>query len=782
MPEHDRQLAWVVGEWKSHNSNQKINWDEVLDLTCFELQKIIVSSRWRGDFERNWLHYLVATSRRRSFRELKEEAEEYCRRKVQSSRYKTAQAGEFETRWSPASPAAFSVLFPHFQVRKSYSSQKKRSMKSTTRSMNETSARRSRISLEGDISVTDRTEGVKEGNPVVLPVNFAMLEPLDVTLDDTDDSLIKKRTKTAKPTKTAEPHPERESFDMDTSAAKLAPKPSVEDTTHDRNTLLRWEPNKFDAVAPPPTVLSEELKELAFLLEQAVRFKIASSPWNHVFDCMSPTLRKFVESKSPFVSSFRDYGHKLRRLVGERLSVRRVALDSYRITLSETVFSSSAGKASKEKATIDASQLADSTPGATQAANISPVKKPLVAVEVIAVGPQNEVPTRVDITDGRLPDAASELTANVLEDIATHSYVASRPTHVGTVEDTLQSARSYVSTMRSYQLFSSSMRREAHLFLHISQWQTWHLTDHSTGSVFATTQRSVFNAFRDDELHLSKQASKNAVSHIIHDDKALLDLAKEYSLLRDNTWKWWCALVHGCCVEFTTQAPRLWNDFEYTQRSLWEYAMQLETAMRDFHFQQCLKDPRSSLDATNTAVLLEQAPATTLFQGAEAGQSIHHYVASLNNYLNLSTKVRNPAFMRSYLTNWKVWLEGRNTSSRRVSFLEGEEMRLDVFQGDENTLVTINFRGPYLRSFDGAFGRPLFARGIELYLTLREKLWYFFCREILWESWKDCTSKEHPIYDEFEKSQIALWEYFEQMERAILKVHRNRCSQLVRAY
>jgi hypothetical protein len=63
--------------------------------------------------------------------------------------------------------------------------------------------------------------------------------------------------------------------------------------------------------------------------------------------------------------------------------------------------------------------------------------------------------------------------------------------------------------------------------------------------------------------------------------------------------------------------------------------------------------------------------------------------------------------------------------------------------------------------------------------STREKLWYLFCRDILWESWKEfLTNETQSGYVEFERAQTQLWVYFEKMERALLKVHGNRCSQL----
>jgi hypothetical protein len=334
----------------------------------------------------------------------------------------------------------------------------------------------------------------------------------------------------------------------------------------------------------------------------------------------------------------------------------------------------------------------------------------------------------------------------------------------------------YVSTLRSYQLFSSSMRREAHLLLHISQWKTWDLTNHSTGSAFAKTQEVVFNAFRDDELHLSKHAFSKAKSHLASDNNAILEMAETYAILREKTWIWWCAVTYRCCVEFAAQSPRIWDDFEYAQRSLWEYAIHLETGMRDFHFNQCLLGPRNHQDPANITPLLDQASINSIFLG-DAGHYVHHYITCLRNYLNLSTTVRKAAFIRRYLEQWKAWLPTRYS---RLSFLEAAKTHLKRFQVEESSLVQVNFRGPYLIRFDGARSRPMFAREIELYLTLRDKLWHFFCHEILFESWKECFSNENATYNEFEKSQLALWDYFEKMEQVILKVHASHCSQLAR--
>lgn len=673
------------------------------------------------------------------------------------------------------------------------------------------------------------------------------------------------------------------------------PNKKSKSSCHKNNTddQLRWEPRKFNVLAPPPASLTQEHQELAFLLEQAPN---PSTPWKHVEQNMTSALKRLMESKAHLVS-FRQHGHKFRCLVGEKACARRIAFEGYRMELRNNVFEGPAATTSDEsqqQQQQEANQAISEKPAAKEASisatqplmptaptplapagavknleqplsprhNVSeralplprqtnPVptaallqpraveriaqksgvvaQSPIVAGIMVAavaatqvptlaldLSPRREaiatpmqatedtttkntaakiespvkeavaaqpfandaVPARVEMTDGfgGDQDGASDLTTNEAELNDT-----SLPSNTdGSELVSMQPARNYVSTLRSYQLFSSSMRREAHLLLHISQWQTWHVTDHSNGSVFVKNQETVMNEFRDDELYLSRQAFKKATVRIPYTNVALLDMAKLYTSLREKTWVWWCSLVQGCCVEFTTQFPRVWDDFEYTQRSLWEYFTQLEIGMREYHFQECLRD-RSNATAADTSPLLEQQNVLPQ-RSAESGQYVHTYISSLNEYLNFSVSVASKAFLQGYLRVWKNWLESRDETSSRISFLEGEENMLEKFRRDEHARVEASFRVPYLQVFNSSYGRPLLVREIELYLTLREKLWYLFCREILWESWKDFITKEDPNgFDEFEQNQKQLWDYFEKMERALLKVHGSRCSQLSQA-
>jgi hypothetical protein len=155
---HDRELAWTIGEWKAHNHhyddaaprsssnndaalivvNQKnINWDDILDLVCFELQKRIVNQRWRPSFNHNWLKFLVSGKRkRRIFVHLKNEAERYClsklklrynhekkhlgAKKVNAARNgaRSAAPAGVTNRWGGLSQAGFDFIFPPCQRRR----------------------------------------------------------------------------------------------------------------------------------------------------------------------------------------------------------------------------------------------------------------------------------------------------------------------------------------------------------------------------------------------------------------------------------------------------------------------------------------------------------------------------------------------------------------------------------------------------------------------------------------------------------------------------------------
>jgi hypothetical protein len=201
------------------------------------------------------------------------------------------------------------------------------------------------------------------------------------------------------------------------------------------------------------------------------------------------------------------------------------------------------------------------------------------------------------------------------------------------------------------------------------------------------------NEFRDDELYLSRQAFKRATSsQNTSNEVALMEKATLYTSLRERTWIWWCNLVQSCCVEFTTRFPRVWEDFEYTQRSLWEYFAQLEIGLREYHFQECL----AGIDevAADTSDLVQQS---TSHQGLpENGVNVKTYRSSLDEYLNFSVSVSSRAFLKGYLRGWKIWLESRDEKSSRNSFLEGEEDVLEKCRLDD-------------------YGRPLLVREIELY-------------------------------------------------------------------
>jgi len=381
----------------------------------------------------------------------------------------------------------------------------------------------------------------------------------------------------------------------------------------------------------------------------------------------------------------------------------------------------------------------------------------------------HEIPIHVvGDTDGSVVGFTSDITNNE-DDSACHQL------------NSVQGAKSYVSELRSYQLFSSSMRREAQLLLHISQWKTWHMTNHSNTQLFSKTQETIVNAFRDDEILLSKQAFQRAFAHIPIDQQSLIDMANDYSNLREKMWIWWYGLVQGCCMEFAAQFPRVWNDFEYTQRSLWEYVTHLESAMREHHFDECLhetikngKDMRE--DRSN---FLKQPDATTNFLPvADARQYLKSYVTSLNKYLDMSTSVRNKMFFKAYSGSWKLWEKKGRINEE--AFLEHEELRLEKYRVDEMTLLDSEFRSPYLRGLENSLIRPLFSREIELYLTIREKLWLLFCCDILWPSWKEAVQNKEGL-DRFFKSQERLWDFFQKMEVAIMKIHGNRCTQLTRS-
>jgi hypothetical protein len=562
LTESDRQLAWIIGKLQSHSSsNQKlVCWDEVLERVDFNLQKIIVRARRNRDFERNWLRRLVDRSKRRPFRELKEKAEAYCRRKLQSSGGIAAPEGSARdatlSRWSSASPATIRYLFSH--------------------------------------------------SPAFKP------RALSTTKRVRKDCVAKS--------------------DADTCAM------------------------------PVPQVCDKRSRKTPRRLKLTI-----------VIDGVKEDKR--------------------------------------------IIFPSCSAEPSTE-----------------------------------AIGG----PTLA----GRIDEDLSQ-------------------------DDHSQSISSYVSTLRVYRMFSSTMRREAHLLLHLSQWKSWHLTNHTNGAMFAKTQESVFNAFRDDELHLSKLALNRACGHIACDNKAILDMAKNYAALREKTFNWWCSMTYKSCLEFaTTQNLRSWEDFEFTQRSLWENLMQLENAICDFHFQECMSSSLASRanDEANgikasVPRLLPSVPPLVLHAGA--GHYLHHYVTCLKNYLHLNVSSRKQAFIHAYLARWKTsWVEVWGAQVKRISFLEEEKAHLDRFICAENASFNLAFRGPGEIGFGCAFGCSKFLRELSHFTALRANLWYLFCHDIVLERWNEFLGMEIPNYNDFEKSQLILWDYFDTMEQAILKVHGMRCTQL----
>ena len=329
-------------------------------------------------------------------------------------------------------------------------------------------------------------------------------------------------------------------------------------------------------------------------------------------------------------------------------------------------------------------------------------------------------------------------------------------------------------------MFSSTMRKEAHLLLHLSQWKTWHLTNHTIGTTFAKTQESVFNAFRDDELHLSKQALRKAYDHISCNNKVFLDMAKNYASLREKTCRWWCGITYKICVEFTTQSPRNWDAFEFRQRSQWEYLMHIESAMCDFHFHECSESFSVNDMATNIHNPMPLTSATALVLRADGGHYIHHHVGCLKNYVLLSTSSRNKVFSRACLARWKAaWEEVWGTNAKRLSFLEAEKQHLDRYRCEEHALFDLHFPGPAKVGFGAGFGCSRFTRELDHYRTLRTMLWDLFCHDIVSERWTELFHTEIPNYNDFERSQTTLWEYFDIMEQAMLKVHEIRCTHLV---
>ena len=349
-----------------------------------------------------------------------------------------------------------------------------------------------------------------------------------------------------------------------------------------------------------------------------------------------------------------------------------------------------------------------------------------------------------------------------------------------TRDDFNQPSSNYVSSLRVHQLMSSTMRREAHLLLHISQWKSWHLTNHTSSTMFVKTQEDVFNTFRDDEIHLSKLALKRASSYLDPQETSFCEAAKTYASLREETHKWWCSIAYKSCVEFATNSTRDWDCFEFSQRSLWDYILQLENDMCEYHCEELTSNEVARVDAART---IHSTPPltsqTSLFQQSGRVHYLQNYVSCLRNYLSLSTSSRNKLFIRSYLARWKTdWANLSGPNDAKTSLLENETAQLDWFYREENALMSLSFRDPFVTGLGHAFGCSPFTMEINHYITIREKLWSFFCQSVLVESWKEWSKAVNPSFEKFEKSQLTLWGYFDAMENAMLKVHEARCSQI----
>jgi hypothetical protein len=895
LSHQDQTLAWILGELQSHkrsNQNRVVNWDEVLELVDFELQKRITRARRYHDFDINWLRYLVVSSKRRNFRELKEEAEEYCRRRRRKSLPKFRIGSN--TRWSGLSQVAHRYIFPQYRKQNGAPLERENTLSGIADICDDSRIDESQMLFGRNIKLIVTVNGFEEGRHLSFINNRALHSPKehDVSVLVTDVNLNIPREFVI-----LEEQPQQDLASLNIQERKSCNNLIVGEVKSIAE-LPKWDPSLVANIECHD--LPKEFKELAFLLEQASYYNIQNH-WNHVFQCMSPALQAFVDGKFNQVS-FNQHGDKYRCLVGEKSNLRRKKVDNYRKRLRESYFGklqkfdtardvssalisdsnevqNTGGSFSETSLTPSSKTLPFSSPENTSdellndqnsqchklgsnlhfqdlakpsseapqrcQANLvhenssrdstllkqmknrksknlrmSSIENPLLtnaSIEaetgiVIEIGSEtdnkeklvkgllygnrinalnvcvpkknsdshnmNEVPTRVDITDRSLPDAESDLTSPEEE-----SYPCGNQHSVACPQEEMENPiRKYVSAIKGYQLFSSSVRREAHLLLHLSQWKTWHLFNHTNGSNFAKTQETVFYSFRDDELYLSKRTFSHAMSHLIVDRPELICMAKVYATLRDKIWSWWCSLAYSCCVEFTLQNPRMWEDFEYTQRSLWEYELQLETSLRNLHFQQMNNISDDENEVTHLTPLSDQSTTSNAFPSGDVGGFVQNYVTCLKKYLSLSMGPRNRAFLNKYLADWKAIFVGNGQNSFDNNFLESQRALLEQFRTEESALVDLNFRGPYLRSFGTACSRPIVAREIELYFTIREKLWHFFLNQVLWESWYECSSTaERGDFNDFEKSQSTYWKYFQSMEHAILKVHGNRCSQLANA-
>ena len=461
--------------------------------------------------------------------------------------------------------------------------------------------------------------------------------------------------------------------------------------------------------------LSPELRELAVLLEKAMYG--SRNHWAYVDQHRSKALEFLMKSKAHLVS-FHQGGKRLRCLIGETKS-RCDAFDVYRDTVREAL---AASMGMTERLTARKQRSCPDPSGRDHLSPTDPIMPTLVREKgdfgSLRLVQKHHVATQ---TDHRPRKAAVQI----------------------------QTVHSYLDEIRRYHMLSSGVRREAYLLLHLKQWQSW------IGSEFAKVPTVVAQnvhvnlvQFREDERTLFEKVV--ATAHTM--SESVMRVSNLYVSLRNKVWVWWCSQIQSCCRDFAAQWPRVWGDFEYSQRSLWDYFSRVETSLESVHCQQCL------------GLFHEQNSSEELFTldaATQLSDNMRDYVFQLRNYYQSGRAVRKASFLSQNLTDWKRWMDGRENSRL---FLTQQQFLLDRFCVDESSLV------------DQTVRNRVESREINLYMSLREKLLAWFS-EVLRGSWKDCIDDSARQWEDFEKEQHRLWGYFNRIEQSTLNLHLSRCTQ-----
>lgn len=291
----DKDLGWIVGEWKSRNKKRDgVEWSEIVDSVSTANRTRIIKYMHRDDFTQHWLKYL-APQNANCFMRLVEAAENFCYQESQARKRKREHF----------------IKLDHNNAQPS--------LKRTAMSS----------SADGNISVMQLVKKqltMKSAKDELRPLKHVLLQngfPIQTKKDESKQNAaaatVNQRVKIREEIATNKKHQNN---------AKLEESGTKQKRQNDTK-LERWDPSKYHHLCPKP--LGSDIMELAFLLEHA-RLMKAPSIWDHVNAYMSDSLAALIRQYS-------DHPHykkkRLELIVGKLNDPRRDDFESFRNNLRE---------------------------------------------------------------------------------------------------------------------------------------------------------------------------------------------------------------------------------------------------------------------------------------------------------------------------------------------------------------------------------------------------------------------------------------------------------------